>query len=138
MKLQVHALVIPFAFMLLSACQLQGDNGTYSQQQERELATALDKMKLSVGEPVTNVFNFTIKGFQTINETSLVLDNGIKDQYLLKFDAPCIGLRYTISVALISNGSVLRSFDYILVNVPGNPQEQCRIKDIYKLAKKPQ
>ena len=95
-----------------------------------ELAQFLQKERMTVGEPAKNLFNFTINGFKSINDTNLLVYAGVKDTYLVKLATPCFDLRHAITVRLDSYSSVLDSFDHVIVGSPFNMRQWCMIDKV--------
>lgn len=138
MKILLRNLLVVSFVVMTAACQVQENGESYSLRSEREVAEALDKMGVSKGEVVNNLFNFTVNGFNAINDLNLIVKAGVDDHYLLTLTAPCFNLRYAFSVALVTRSSTVRQFDTVVVNSLHNTAERCSIRQIYQLVDKPE
>jgi len=86
-------------------------------------------------EPVRQVPNYRIDGFNAISNRAVILSSGVKDRYLVTVMSNCVGLRFTQVLATTSTAGSLSTFDAILLrDVPGGAQ-RCPITNIYKLKK---
>ncbi|HTQ99004.1 MAG TPA: DUF6491 family protein [Candidatus Acidoferrum sp.] len=123
------------AFMLLGACKspTPQEKQAYAEKNAKEVAEALDKLKLTQGEPETRLYRFRVNGFKAINQYNLVVYAGVKERYLITLMEPCIDLPFAWTVGLQSYTSMVDNFDSVIVRGPSNPRERCHIDKVYKL-----
>lgn len=118
--------------LFLAGCQSYGD-GPYSARRDQQIQAALDRMGVAMGEPVDSISSYRIRSWSDINDTSLVINTGLHDHYLVTLATPCLGLPYAFTVALSTTTTQVTSFDDVVVEGLDGYTERCRIQEIYEL-----
>ena len=126
--------VLGTSVLFLAACQTtNADEDT-----ERGIAAFSDDIRL--GEEVSKIcFAGQIDGFRDTRRDTVILESGVRDEYIVEVMGGCQNLRHAGSIALDTNMSCLHKFDNIIVfdsafatKTTPFSQERCAIKSIYK------
>ena len=124
-KIILRAMLLVGACTLLVACASNADRPTVEQ--------ILQEKGLVKGESVDRVYQFRINGWQALDEQNLILEAGVKDQYLITLRSFCLNLEHAFSIGVTSRMSSVAKFDQIIVQEAGGGREYCNIDEIYKL-----
>lgn len=119
---------IAIAFSL-SACA-----GT-APEAKKSVDEILAEKNLRIAEPVKQLINFNIRGWQYVNLQNVVLQDGPSKIYLVELNAPCRNLDYAQEIAFTSFGRVISKNEKLIVtDGPGHAQN-CFMKAFYLLEK---
>ncbi len=84
-------------------------------------------------------FKRNIDGFRNATKDTVILDAGVRDEYIVEVHGSCFNLRNAQAIQLDSNLSCLSEFDNIVIyesafgsRTSPNSVERCSIKSIYK------
>ncbi|MGI1678831.1 MAG: DUF6491 family protein [Cellvibrionaceae bacterium] len=121
------ALTFLFLFLIFSlGC-------TTTQPTEDKLATTLEKMELTTGEPKDRILNYNVRSWKYVDSRHIILEARRKEFYLINFRTPCTGLSGALDIGFTSFGSSLSKFEKIIVREPHGMDQDCSIKDIIEL-----
>jgi len=120
--------------MALSACASTAEEG----DEARGIAVYADDVRL--GEEVDRIcFSSNIDGFRSATRDTVILDRGVKDEYIVEVMRGCQNLKWAQAIQIDSHLSCVSKFDNLIVydsafgtnSTPGSV-ERCAIKKIYK------
>lgn len=97
------------------------------------LETKLAARNLQAGEPVKEILNSRINGWNSLDDRNLIVQTGPGSQYLVSLMTRCNGLRSSENVAFTSTTGRVTSFDALLVEGPGDIVDRCPITSIREL-----
>lgn len=122
--------VLSVAFAIsLSACA-----GT-APEADKSVDEILAEKNLKIVEPVKQLINFNIRGWQYVNLQNVVLEDGPSKKYLVELNNPCRNLQFAQRIAFTSFGRVVsRNEKLIVTDGPGHV-ENCFMKAFYLLEK---
>jgi len=125
--------VLLLSIVLAGCSSLKNGSMSYVDRSTRQMLDALARMEVTLGEEVTQVPNFLLRGWTAINDMHLVVHAGMHDHYLLTLTIPCPDLDFAFSIAIQSRSMNLTTFDRILVNSLHGPRDRCTIRTIHRL-----
>ena len=137
MKTSITA-VLMFTLASVAGCSQVTDNESWSARQERQINEALTTMGVVRGEVVNRVSNFTVNGYNAINDRALVITSGVHDHFLVTLMMPCTELNFAFTIGFdTGNRSYISSMDDVLVR-PLHERGRfapvrCPINRIYRL-----
>lgn len=122
--------VLSIAFAIsLSACA-----GT-APEAEKSVDEILAEKNLKIVEPVKQLINFNIRGWQYVNLQNVVLEDGPSKKYLVELNNPCRNLDFAQRIAFTSFGRVVSKNDKLIVTDGPGHVENCFMKAFYLLEK---
>lgn len=113
--------------LLMSAC---------SQTPTRDsdnMDEVLDDMELVPDRVVDSIRDYRITGWRYVDRHHLILTAQGRENYLISFTRPCLGLSGAFSIGFTSTAGGVTRFDNIVVRGPGSMLESCPIKEIIRL-----
>jgi hypothetical protein len=115
-----------WALVLAGACVVTGcATGGTSKASQRE-AASLARYEAAAGEPVRSFRYFRLDNFVVLGEDTLAVWSNPRQAWLLTVDAPCPGLRWSMTLGMTSSfNRVYAGADAIQVE-----QSRCRIRSI--------
>ena len=137
MKNSITAVLV-CTLVLAGGCSQVTDNESWSARQERQINETLAEMGVARGEVVNRISNFTVNGFNTINDRALVVTSGVHDHFLVTLMMPCIELNFAFTIGFdTGNRSYISSMDDVLVRPLHDRGRfspvRCPINRIYRL-----
>ena len=96
-----------------------------------------DRYRFSDLEEVDHISTFDIRHWQSIDEKSLIVGAGKKQQYLLILRTPVRDLQYAYRLGITSTGTTVDAYFDCVKTTPApcsSSSQQARILRIYKLA----
>lgn len=125
----LRALVATAAAMLLAAgCATEG-------YEEPTLAEKLAQRGYAVGQPVEQLKDYLINGWNSVDRNNVIITVGASRNYLVSVRNPCEGLRSAERLAFTTTVGNLTDFDKLMVRGGGGLLEQCFIESIHELEK---
>jgi len=133
MKIQAPLLAVISGLTLFACATLENTEdkprGIAAFEKDVRLGPAVDKI----------CFKRNIDGFRNATKDTVVLDAGVRDEYIVEVHGSCFNLRNAQAIQLDSNLSCLSKFDNLIVydsafgtRTSPNSVERCSIKSIYK------
>jgi hypothetical protein len=106
------------------------------QQAPNTLDKTLKDKGYTIGEPVDRIYNYSVNGWNYLDQDNLILLDGANRHYLVTFRNQCRGLRNNEIVAYTATTSQLTKFDKFLVKDRGsNIVDHCYIESLHRLKK---
>ncbi len=102
---------------------------------EKSVDEILAEKNLRIVEPVKQLINFNIRGWQYVNLQNVVLEDGPSKKYLVELNTPCRNLDYAQRIAFTSFGRVVSKNDKLIVSDGPGHVENCFMKAFYLLEK---
>lgn len=132
------ALLPLLGFALLTGCNSVGTQGKKPHTQ-RVYGLAALKDDPRLGEEVNKIcFTHMIHGFNSLDERTVILNRGVKEDYVVETYGSCVDLDYAWEIALASQSSCLRKYDSLIITrgstIPNSDPftRTCRIKSMHK------
>lgn len=111
--------------LLLAGCASSGE--------PPEIRQRLLDMGLEAGENNSRIPSYRINGWQSLDDTNLIVTAGVNDRYLVRLSMPCFGLQGAFFIGFTTPAFGLDRFDSVVVRGPGGRRELCPIDDIIRL-----
>jgi len=99
------------------------------------LADKLATRNYLLGEEVDGIRNYRINGWSHLDDYNVIINAGVRDEYLVALRNRCPELRSATHLAFSTTTGSLTEFDKLMVTEPGGMVMHCYISGIYKLAK---
>ena len=100
---------------------------------EGKVAETLRGKNLRIAEEKTSLSNFTLSGFEAIDDSNLIVSSGTRDSFLISLVNPCLELPFALSIGFERRSTNISNFDSIIVNSQNRQGESCRIERIFRL-----
>lgn len=124
------------SILALTACIMAGPVFAAGEKPPEEAMKEADQ---EAGEPKEAVINFAdlprrIDSWRAEGNQTLYLKVGVNDWYKAELRGPCIGLPFTDTIALVTDGlNRVDKFSSILVDAGGGSPERCWFKSLTKV-----
>lgn len=120
-------IITSLMLLLLSACAQTPARETDNMEE------VLNEMELVPSRVVDSIRDYRITGWRYVDLHHVILTAQQRENYLLSFSRPCLGLSSAFSIGFTSTAGGLTRFDNIVVRGPGSMVDSCPIKEIIQL-----
>jgi hypothetical protein len=96
---------------------------------------ALELKNYQLGEPENSINNFRINGWSYVDEYHIIVNTGVRDDYLIRFHSRCNETRYASNLAFTDTAGRLTTSDRFIVKGSGGFDETCYVETITHLVK---
>lgn len=132
MKRFVYAAVL-FAGLALAACSQSPVH-----DESLPLPERLAKLGYREGEPVDSIQSYRIDGWQYLDKTHIILDDGPGRAHLVTFSRPCRNLSFSNNLGFSTTvGSLTRLDRIVSRDSSGGFPEHCLIGELHRLERVP-
>ncbi len=98
------------------------------------LERELEQRRYALGEPVERIRDYRLNGWNSVDNTHLIIHTGPSDAYLLTLRSPCHNLRTAENIALSTTAGSLTRLDKVVVrSAPDGYTEHCVIVEMNEL-----
>ena len=124
-------LIVVSLLLSLSVC---GCSNQPVQSSDEKIANALADMQLQKSSPNERIRNYQVNSWRYVDQYSLIIEAGFKQNYLVTLSMPCPGLMGAMSIGFTSSAGSFDKFEDIIVKAPvGRRADRCPVADIVKL-----
>ena len=111
---------------------------------EKSPATLEDLLKMEekielknyqLGTPADSINNFRINGWSFVDDRHIIVNTGVRDDYLISFRSRCSEARFSESLAFSDTAGRLTTSDRFIVRGSGGFNEYCYVETITHLVK---
>lgn len=124
-----RAWIVAAAGLMVSACAAEPATGPSLEQR-------LAKRGYQTGDTVQSVQNYSVDGWNYVDDQHIIVNAGPSRDYLVSLTAPCIELGQVEHIAFTSTNTALTPFDELLVHRNGIDQ-RCPIGELRQLRRLP-
>lgn len=114
--------------VLLGACAQQPTTP------EKTIAEVMADRGYAIGEPVQEIRNYQINGWNSVDDKHLIVNSGPSKDYLISLKVYCVGLTSTEDVQFTTTAGTLTRLDKVVVNEMAVPSH-CPIDKIETLTR---
>ena len=100
---------------------------------EEKVSAALEQLKMTPATKTERIRDYQVTGWRYIDAYNLIIQAGLKDQYLVSFQSPCFPLQTAFAIGFTSRTGTLDKFEDIIVRDSVGRPERCAISEIVKL-----
>jgi len=106
---------------------------SYTAKPPKSVDQLLSEKGVMRGETITRIPNRRINGWRAVNDSNLIVTVGVRNEYLVALERPCLGLRGAFSIGFTSRLGGLDQFESIIVQGPGRQLDRCPIAGLTQL-----
>lgn len=114
-----------------------GAAAAHAADNDKTLEEKLAKQKYEKGAPVEYINDYELDGWNYIDRNHIVIHTGPSRDYLITVMTPCSDLASAENIAFTTTTHKLTKFDRLMVRGAGGIQQDCPIRAINELKKKP-
>ena len=122
---------------LLMAVLLAGCSHTGQRDDDLPLPERLAKMGYRQGEAVDAIQSYRVDGWQYLDKTHILLDDGPGRAHLVTFSRPCRNLNFSNTLGFSTTVGSLTRLDRIVSRDSSGFPEHCQIGELHRLEKVP-
>lgn len=123
---------LAFVGLALAAC-----SHSPARDESRTLPERLAYLGYQQGEPVNSIQGYRIDGWQYVDKTHIILDDGPGRAHLLTFSRPCRNLNFSNTLGFSTTLGTLTRLDRIVSSDSSGFPEHCLIGEMHRLEKVP-
>lgn len=123
----MRTVIITLTLLLLCAC------AQTPPRESDKIEEVLNEMELAPSRVVDSIRDYRITGWRYVDLHHLILTAQRRENYLVSFTRPCLGLSGAFSIGFTSTAGGVTRFDNIVVRGPGSMVETCPIQEIIQL-----
>ncbi|MFT5139127.1 MAG: hypothetical protein ACI9H8_001399 [Lysobacterales bacterium] len=88
-----------------------------------------------LGTPENSINNFRINGWSYVDDRHIIVNTGVRDDFLISFQSNCREAKYSESLAFTDTAGRLTTSDRFIIKGAGGFDENCYVQTITHLVK---